>query len=101
MVPVRERAAEVCLRLQIGSQPVRLRRSAVGSDVAVQRDDVPGAEIEAVIALTEGAGILAKVLEVWRGSRCCVVVIAGRRSCAELEAAPRGLVAVLEVRACA
>src|SRR3989454_11281411 len=50
VVPVGDRAPLGALG-EIGLEPYLLRRAHVHRDVAVQRDDVPGAQIVAVVAL--------------------------------------------------
>ena len=58
------------VRRQLGLQPLVLRGPGADADavgeIAVERNDVPGAMIESVVAETGRAGVLAEVLEVSR-----------------------------------
>ena len=56
--------------------------------VRVERDDVPGAEVEAVVALPGGAGRRAEVVEVARRVRGAVLVVADGWSRDRLDAPP-------------
>src|SRR5205807_10048979 len=60
------------------------------------RDDVPRAQVVAVIAAPWRAGLLAVVGVVRRRRAAVVVVVPGRRTGARLVSAPRGIVAVGE-----
>src|SRR6266700_567348 len=96
-MPVGERAA-LGARGQIGLEPQLLGRAGGRGDAGVQDHDVPGAEIVAVVALAALAGSAAEVVEVGGGARDPVfqVVVGGMR--ARFVAAPRGVVAVGEIR---
>src|SRR2546426_12787540 len=98
MVPVGDRAP-LCARGEIGPQPRFLRRAGAHVDVAVQRNDVPGAEIVAVVAQPGRPGLRPEVAEVTRGARRVMVVVAGRGAGARLVPAPRRGVALRIARA--
>ena len=98
VVQVGERAALRALG-KIRAQPHLLRRADVHRDVAVQRHDVPVAEVVAVIALAGRASGRAEVIEIAARVRRDIVVIAGHRLGAGLEPAPGRVVAVLVVGA--
>src|SRR5688572_17129746 len=88
------------VRLEVVTQPQRLRRRGAGGDAAVQGDGVPRAELKAVITETPGTGIGAEVVEVrQRSLGTGVVVIAWRRARARAVPSPRRVVAVAELRA--
>src|SRR2546427_12117333 len=87
MVPVGDRAP-LCARGEIGPQPRFLRRAGAHVDVAVQRNDVPGAEIVAVVAQPGRPGLRPEVAEVTGGAPRVMVVVAGRGAGAPLVPAP-------------
>src|SRR2546427_5343449 len=87
MVPVGDRAP-LCARGEIGPQPRFLRRAGAHVDVAVQRNDVPGAEIVAVVAQPGRPGLRPEVAEVTGGARRVMVVVAGRGAGARPVPAP-------------
>jgi hypothetical protein len=99
-VPVRERA-EVGMLLEIAPEPLRLgvaRLATVDSPaVAVQDDDVPGAEVVAVVVAVVGAASRAEeipvALRVLRG----LIMVSGRGLRLILEFSPRGPVALSEL----
>src|SRR5205823_12539317 len=82
------------MRREISPEPLLLRRPGAHVEVAVQRDDVPGAEVEAVIALARLARRRTEVAEIARSSGGVVVVVAGNRPGAGLVPAPSRIVAV-------
>src|SRR2546426_5636357 len=86
-------------RGQIGLEPLLLSRADAGGDVrivAVQYDDVPGAEVVAVVALGGVAGLRSPVPEVPRRGRARVVVaVAGHGGGAGLVTPPARREAVL------
>ena len=98
VVPVGEGAARR-VRGQVGTQPLDLRRRGRRRDqlraAAVQHDDVPGAEVVAVVALlwvARGGSIVAEV------PRCVsrlVVALTGRRLGARLVPSPAQVVAAV------
>src|SRR5579884_858219 len=89
MVPVRERAL-VAVRREVGLKPRPLRRVGADADaltvIAVERDDVPVAEVVTVVADAGHAGLRAEVAVVRRrvGKRF-VLVVAGNREGAREE----------------
>ena len=83
---------------KISLQPLLLRRACLHRDVAVQRNDVPFPEIEAVVTHASGAGHRAEVSVVPLCARRFVVVIAWRRARPREVPAPRRGIAVFEVR---
>src|SRR5205807_6786167 len=93
VVPVGQ-GARPRVRGQIRLEPLLLRRSRPHRDVRVQGDDVPGAEVVAVVALGGVAGGGAEVAVVARGAGGVVVVVARHRAGARFEPAPGGRVAV-------
>src|SRR5438552_9718955 len=96
VVPVRERASRR-VRGEIGAQPRFLGRSrATAADedaVAVQRDDVPAAEVVAVPTLRGIPGNRAPVAEVAAWALIAVVMVPWGWTCSGLELAPARLVA--------
>src|SRR5256885_16235204 len=87
MMPVGEGAqARVCR--EVAPEPLLLRRAGIHGDVAVQDDDVPGAQLEAVIALRGVARRRAEIAVIARRAARVVIVVAGRRLGAGLVAAP-------------
>src|SRR4029450_3569106 len=93
-MPIRERARRVGRSGKIGQQPRVLRRSGACVDVAVQRNDVPAGDIEAVVAAALRSRGIAEVVVVASGAGGDVVVIARTRADARLVPAPGGLEAV-------
>src|SRR5215467_5574773 len=85
------------MRRQIGAEPFFLTRAGVTAAdfgaLAVENDDVPGAEIVAVIAVVWIAGGGAEVLEVVRCAFLMKFVIAWGGACAAFHAAPGFVVA--------
>ena len=81
-------------RGEIGAQPLFLRRARGLRDVAVEGDDVPVAQVVAVVALRGIARRRAEIAEVPRRAGRAVLVVAGDRPGARLVPAPRGVVAV-------
>src|SRR6185436_6782608 len=65
--------------------------------VRVERDDVPAAQLIRVPARAGAPGLRAEVGEVAGRAGRPVLVVAGRRADARLEAPPRGVERVLEV----
>ena len=92
MVPVGERARRRVCR-EVGAQPLLLRRAGHAAArlgaVAVERDEVPGAQVVAVVARAGLAGGGAEVAEVARCARRVVVMVAGDRIRVERLRAPR------------
>src|SRR6185503_17229653 len=85
-------------RLQILSQPHVLLLALRDPHLAVERDDVPVAEREAVEAGAARAGAIAEVVEIGKRARRLVFVVARRGERARLVTAPPRVVAVLEIR---
>ena len=101
-MPVRERAGRRRIGGKIRPEPLLLRRAraaaADGRAVRVERDQVPAAEIEAVVALRRIARCGAEVLVVARRSRGLVLVVPGRRTGDPLHASPGRVVRRAELR---
>ncbi len=89
------------IRGKVGTQPLHLWRiRATSADFrtgAVDDDDVPRTTVVAVIALARLARVRTKVAEVGGTASGQVLVVAGCRTCARLEASPTGVVAVGEL----
>src|SRR5439155_12125313 len=104
VVPERERALGG-VGGQVAAEPVLLRRARVAAAdlraVRVDLDHVPGAEVEGVVALAAVArwsGLLAdpvEVVEVARGARDVVLVVADGRMVQRVVQAPAGRVDLL------
>src|SRR5438876_9333066 len=102
MVPHRQ-GALASMGREVGLEPLLLRRTHRCGDpvvVAVQYDDVPRADVVAVIAPGGGvAGGGAEIAEIPRGAGARVVVaVAGRGERARLVSPPAGIVAALVLR---
>ena len=93
MVPVGHRALGAADR-EVGLKPLVLRRSGAGRHVAIERHDVPGPDIVAVVPKTRETCDRAEVGIVGEGRRRVVLVIARRGARARLVASPRQIVAV-------
>src|SRR5207237_8505791 len=96
----RRERAPLGVRGQVVLPPhVLLRARAVGDvpGVLIQYDDVPRAELEAVVSLAARPGAVAEVIE--RAVRCAglILMVAERRVGARLVAAPGRVVAGLIV----
>src|ERR1041385_7963993 len=98
MMPVGEGAALRALR-EVCPQPLLLRRANVHRNAAVQSNDVPVAEVVAVVDFPRRARGGAEVVEITSGPCRVVIVVARDRPGASLEPTPRGVVAVLVVAA--
>ncbi len=96
LVPVGESACR-WVRLEVRAQPFFLRRPGVAAanfrTFAVQHDDVPGAQLVAVITLFWITGIRAEVVEVSSGAAGMKFMIANRWVCSGFLASPRGVIA--------
>src|SRR5881396_295031 len=87
------------MRGEVSAEPLLLGRARAHGDVTVERHDVPGAEIIAVVSLGGIARRGPEVGEVVRGSRARVIlVVAERGRRARLVPAPARVVAVLVIR---
>src|SRR2546428_11770233 len=86
--------ALIGVRGEIGPQPGILRRARGRRDVAVERDDMPGAELEAVITSAGGAGRGSEVGVIRGGPGRGVLVIPGAWLRARLVPAPGRIVTV-------
>ena len=95
-VPVGEDAVGL-VRVQILLQPFHLRRAFARGRGAVQRDDVPGAEVVAVVAEAGRSGILAEIGEVGTAFVGDEIVVSDRRTRPFLVPSPCRFVAVGEV----
>ena len=84
-------------RGEVGLEPLLLGRAGAGIDVVVDDDDVPGAEVEAVVALGRDPRGGAEIGVVRRGAGNRVVVIPRHRLGARLMTSPRRVVAVREL----
>src|SRR5579859_7541228 len=91
--------------LKIGSQPLLFWRSLLTSAhigaLAVESDNMPCAQIEAVITTAWLSGGFAEVVEVTCRSRCVIFVVAHGGAGAGSVPSPGPGVAVAEVRAAA
>src|SRR3954470_14600244 len=79
------------VRLEIGTEPLLLRRARVGGDVRVQCNHVPRTEVVAVVAARTRTGLRPEVIEVRRRTLSAVLVIADRRTDARAVPSPRGI----------
>ncbi len=97
MVPVGH-GATGGIRGKVGTQPLQLGRILAASTdfrtTAVDDDDVPCTTVVAVIALTGCASIRTKVAEVGGTASGQILMVAGCRARARLEASPTGVVAI-------
>src|SRR5262249_35929828 len=75
-------------------EPLLLGGARAHIEVAVERDDVPVAEVVAVIAAARGAGVLAEVPEVAARTGRVVIVVPGRRPRAGPVTPPGGSIVV-------
>src|SRR5436309_2725240 len=85
---------------EVGAKPLFLRRAVITRDllavvVGIKNDDMPGAQIVAVIALSWIAGSRAKVIEIPIGVPGLVFVVTRSGSRPVLEPTPGRVVAVL------
>jgi hypothetical protein len=88
MVPIGERAT-CSIRYKIVAQPFLLHRAPkLRVSVAIQRYDVPRAEIVTIVTATGGPRLFAKVLEIRERFRRAIVVIPRRWPRALAVAAP-------------
>ena len=91
LVPVGERAL-LAVQRQVGAQPLHLCSRRCDVELAVERDDVPVAQVVAVVALGWIARDSAEVTEVaWRGT-VRVLVVTGYGPGTRLVTPPRGVV---------
>src|SRR5207249_9447115 len=67
------------MRGEVSPEPLLLSRARVHRDVAVERHDVPGAEIVAVVSLGGIARRGPEVGEVVRGGRARVILVVAKR----------------------
>src|SRR5688572_8817246 len=95
-MPVGQRAAPGARR-EVGPQPLLLSGAGGHADAAVQRNDVPIAEVVAVVSPAGRTRVGAEVGIVWGGARRVVLVVPRRRTRARLVPAPGRLIAVREV----
>src|SRR5919108_3002819 len=101
MVPVRQRAG-VAVCAEVGAQPLFLGRASAAAAhltaVGVEGDQVPGADVERVVALpprsgrARGAPDAVEVVEVAGCAGGLVLVVAGGRVSDALQAAPAEVV---------
>src|SRR5215211_8302380 len=97
LMPVSERALPR-MRGEVSAKPLLLRGPCGHADIVVQRDQMPRADIERVVALPalpSRTGLHSRpieVVEVPRRARRVIVVVAGRRTGLGLERSPRRLV---------
>src|SRR3990170_150058 len=93
-------AARIRVRSQVGLKPLSLRRTgATAADlgtVTVENDDMPTAEVIAVIAFCRVSRSCTKVIEIAGGSWSKVFIIADCGMGAGLMAAPGGFITVVE-----
>src|SRR5438105_5399988 len=81
-------------RGEIGAQPLLLRRARGLREVAAKGDDVPVAQVVAVVALRRIAGGRTEVAEIAGGPGRAVLAVGGGRPGARLVPAPGGGVPV-------
>src|SRR5258706_12838541 len=98
MMPIRQRAAMQVVFVEILAQPLPLRRARRIRDVAVERDDVPVAEVVAVEAEAERSGRRPEVRVIRAGATRHVIVIAWSGPRPVAVASPPRLIAVREPR---
>ena len=79
---------------QVRLEPQFLRRAGRRGDVAVQHDDVPGAQVVAVVELSRVARRRPEILPIARRTRTEPLHVPGRRPRARLVPAPRGVITV-------
>ena len=96
VMPIAKYAPRLCGG-EIGPKPSFLLGSSGSVDIAVQRDDVPGPEREAVIAPARLARAFAPVIVVRGSAFGLVFVVPRNRPGARLMAAPSGIIAIAEV----
>src|SRR5262249_23450882 len=96
MVPEGENAAGAGA-LNVATCPEFLLGARVRINVAVERQPVPSADVEAVVALAGGTGAPFPIGEVRRGGGAAVFVIARNRPRAGLVTTPRRVVTVPEL----
>ena len=83
---------------EIFAQPIFLRTAPkTGVDITVERNDVPSANVVAVITSTGGTGIPAKVVKIRRSLESVVVVISGCGASTTTVPAPCRLVTFFEI----
>ena len=100
MMPEDQRALRA-VRRQIAAQPALLRRAGLGIDIAVQGDNVPGADARAVVALAGLTRRGAEIGVIGFSFRRHVFVIARHGQDARLQFAPGGLEAGGEIHVAA
>ena len=98
MMPVGEGTA-LRARGEVGLKPLLLSGAGAVRNVGVQDDDVPIAQVVAVIALGGVAGCRTEVAEIAGGAGSVVIVVARCRPGARFVPAPRRAVAVRVVGA--
>src|ERR1700682_2564443 len=103
VMPVRH-DARVAMLAQILPQPFILRRTSSAASqsrrraIRVQHHYVPRAEFIAVVAFASGSGLPTPILKIRGSAALPILVVPQRRPGAVLEFAPRGAIAVLELR---
>src|SRR3989454_577962 len=91
VMPIGERA-DLRVRGEVGTEPALLGGARAHVQIRVQRDDVPGAEIVAVVAYAPFPGRDTEVTEVAGRRRRVVIVVAGNGVRALLETSPGRLI---------
>src|SRR4051812_21677023 len=97
MVPDRGDAAGP-RRGEVAAQPLHLRRAVGRGHIAVERDHVPGASGEAVVAQPRRPGALAEVIEICGRAGSLVFVVARRGEGAVLVPPPARVITLRELR---
>src|SRR4051794_10960427 len=87
--------AGVCL--QVVGQPPALRRAGADGNGAIERDEVPCAQVEAVIATARRTGAFPEIPEISRGVARPVIVISRGGPCAFQMASPCRAITLLEL----
>src|SRR5438093_11671426 len=96
--------ALLAVRREVGLEPLVLLRAGAERDMAavgVQYDDMPGAEIDAVVSLAARAGAVPEIVKTGVRRAGVVFVIAQQRVGLALVAAPGGIVAIGVIGGCA
>jgi hypothetical protein len=95
--------ARLCMSAEVLAKPQLLRRAGAAAShtgsiaVGVERDDVPGAQVVAVVALADWTGLRAPVFKIRRGVGNAVLVVSQSGPGAILETTPGRPVAVAKL----
>jgi len=80
---------KVCLQPDLLWRSRTASAQPLGVAIGIERDDMPAAQVETVVALAPGSGLRAPILKISRSRRLHIFVIPGRGFRALLETAPR------------